>query len=48
MMYADTYMTKEEFRTMFDHSLYDQMRVKYQCEQAFPEAYDKVSKAARS
>jgi len=48
MMYADTYMTREEFRSMFDHSLYDQMRVKYQCEEAFPEAYDKVSKAART
>jgi delta24-sterol reductase len=47
MMYADTYMTRDEFRSMFDHSLYDQMRVKYQCHEAFPEAYDKVSKSAR-
>ena len=23
MMYADSYMTREEFREMFDHSLYD-------------------------
>ena len=23
MMYADSYMTREEFRAMFDHSLYD-------------------------
>jgi len=47
MLYADTYMTREEFRAMFDHSLYDQMRAKYQAEEAFPEIYDKVSKAAR-
>ena len=23
MMYADSYMTREEFREMFDHTLYD-------------------------
>ena len=23
MMYADSYMTQEEFRAMFDHQLYD-------------------------
>merc|ERR1712111_218373 len=23
MMYADSYMTKDEFRAMFDHTLYD-------------------------
>ena len=23
MMYADSYMTRDEFRAMFDHSLYD-------------------------
>lgn len=47
MMYADTYMTREEFRMMFDHSLYDELRKKMNCEQAFPEVYDKVSKSAR-
>lgn len=33
---------------MFDHSLYDRMRdsLPY-CKDAFPEIYDKVSKAAR-
>ena len=25
MMYADSYMTREEFRSMFDHSLYDRL-----------------------
>lgn len=47
MLYADMYMTREEFRQMFDHKLYDQTRKKYNCEDAFPEVYDKVSKAAR-
>jgi len=48
MMYADSYMSKEEFREMFDHTLYDEMREKYQCTKAFPDVYDKVNKAARS
>lgn len=47
MLYADTYMTKEEFRKMFDHSLYDKLRDELKCKPAFPEVYDKVSKAAR-
>lgn len=48
MMYADSYMTKEEFREMFDHTLYDEMREKYNCIGAFPDVYDKVNKAARA
>lgn len=27
-LYADTFMTREEFREMFNHELYDKMRVK--------------------
>ena len=39
---------REEFREMFDHRLYDKLRttIPY-CHEAFPEVYDKVSKAAR-
>ena len=48
MMYADSYMTKEEFRFMFDHTLYDEMRERYQCKEAFPDVYDKVNKKARA
>ncbi|KAF7268520.1 hypothetical protein GWI33_018395 [Rhynchophorus ferrugineus] len=48
MLYADTYMTREEFRKMFDHTLYDKLRTKLECKEAFPEVYDKVSRAARS
>ena len=48
MMYADSYMTKQEFRSMFDHTLYDQMRKRLKCDGSFPEVFDKVNKAARS
>jgi len=48
MMYADSYMSKEEFQTMFDHSLYFKMRDANNCKKAFPEVYDKVNKAARA
>jgi len=47
MLYADVYMTREEFREMFDHSMYDELRIKYNCTKAFPEVYDKISRAAR-
>nr|XP_045626096.1 delta(24)-sterol reductase-like isoform X2 [Procambarus clarkii] len=47
MMYADSYMTREEYREMFDHSLYDKMREKLNCQNAFPEVYDKVNRKAR-
>jgi delta24-sterol reductase len=41
-LYADTFMTREEFRQMFDLSLYDEVRKKYGAEGAFPELYDKI------
>lgn len=45
MLYADSYMTREEFYEMFDHSLYNKMRKKLPlCEKALPEIYDKVHK----
>jgi delta24-sterol reductase len=47
-LYADTYMTRDEFYQMFDHNLYNQLRKKYGCEKAFPEVYDKISKEARA
>lgn len=48
-LYADTFMTREEFREMFDHTAYDAMRQKLPlCKQAFPEIYDKVSADARA
>jgi len=47
MLYADSYLTREEFRQMFDHSLYDVMRQQLACDGAFPEVYDKVNRSAR-
>jgi Delta24-sterol reductase len=43
MLYADTYMNREEFREMFDHELYDKMREKYNCEKSFDDVFGKVS-----
>jgi hypothetical protein len=37
MLYADSYMTKEEFRQMFDHTMYDRLRSQLKCTDAFPE-----------
>jgi len=47
MLYPDCYMDRDEFRQMFDHSLYDKVRKQFHCEKAFPEVYDKVCKRAR-
>ncbi|MEZ4922005.1 MAG: FAD-binding oxidoreductase [Crocinitomicaceae bacterium] len=44
-MYAKTFMTKEQYRTMFDHTYYDQLREKIpDVKKAFPEVYDKLAK----
>uniref|UniRef100_A0A9L0RPH1 Delta(24)-sterol reductase n=1 Tax=Equus caballus TaxID=9796 RepID=A0A9L0RPH1_HORSE len=47
MLYADCYMNREEFWEMFDGSLYHKLRKQLGCEDAFPEVYDKICKAAR-
>ncbi|XP_067008969.2 delta(24)-sterol reductase [Anabrus simplex] len=47
MLYADSFRSREEFRNMFDHTLYDKLRNKYDCKEAFPDVYDKASKSAR-
>jgi len=48
MLYADSFLSREEFRNMFDHELYDRMRIKFDCNKAFPEVYDKVNRMVRS
>ena len=48
MLYADSYLTFEEFREMFDHSVYDTVRKRLSCDGAFPQVYDKVNRFARS
>lgn len=47
MLYADCYMNREEFWEMFDGSLYHKLREQLNCQDAFPEVYDKICKAAR-
>ena len=47
-LYADTYQTREELREMFDHTLLDKLRQEKDAVNAFPEPYDKVSRAARN
>lgn len=41
-LYADIFMTKEEFQEMFDLKLYEEVRVKYKANGAFPHLYYKV------
>ena len=41
-LYADTFMTREEFAAMFSRELYDQVRERYGAEGAFPDLYDKI------
>jgi len=42
MLYADTFMTREEFEEMFNHEPYREVRKAYGADRAFPEVYDKV------
>jgi len=49
MLYADTFMSKDQFREMFDHKLYDQLRKSLpQVSSRFPEVYDKVCITSRA
>ncbi|CAI4228273.1 unnamed protein product [Auanema sp. JU1783] len=41
-LYADIFMTEDEFNVMFDMTLYNEVRQKYKCDGAFPRLYDKV------
>jgi len=47
-LYAKTLLSEEDFRAMFDHSAYEELREKLPfCKQAFGEIYDKVSLRGR-
>lgn len=47
-LYARTFMNRDEFRTMFDHTDYDLLRERLPyCLQGFDEVYDKVSSKGR-
>ena len=46
-LYADTFLTPDEFRKMFDHRTYDRLRKQYKCDGRLPVVYDKVCRKAR-
>ena len=46
MLYADSYMNREEFTKMFDHTHYWAMKNKYDPRDGFPDVYSKVCKQA--
>ncbi|PAV75789.1 hypothetical protein WR25_11732 isoform A [Diploscapter pachys] len=41
-LYADIFMTEDEFEEMFDLTLYNKVRTAYSCNGAFPTLYDKI------
>lgn len=41
-LYADCFMSRKQFREMFDTSIYDKVRKSRGCCYAFPDVYDKV------
>ncbi|MCA9710192.1 MAG: hypothetical protein KDK70_30410, partial [Myxococcales bacterium] len=41
-LYADTFMTEDEFEEMFDHTLYARVRARYGAEGAFPSLFGKT------
>ena len=41
-LYADIFMTRDEFDEMFDLTLYERCRQTYSANGAFPHLYDKV------
>ena len=47
MLYADSYLSRTDFRKMFDHSHYDQVKRRDDPENAFPQIYEKVCKNAK-
>jgi len=45
-LYTDSFLTREEFNRMFVTKVYHEVREKLKCKDAFPDAYDKISRAA--
>jgi delta24-sterol reductase len=48
LLYADNFLSEQDFHEMFDHTLYNRMRTQLGCSDAFPDVYNKVSRAART
>eukprot|EP00808_Paulinella_micropora_P002895 g14766.t1 len=47
MLYADSYLSLEDFQKMFDHTHYHKMKAKYDPNEAFPVIFEKVCKKAQ-
>jgi hypothetical protein len=47
MLYAECYMTRDEFGKMFDRKLYDDLRQRLGADKAFPDIYDKIVEPKR-
>ncbi|KAK6051717.1 hypothetical protein COOONC_10779, partial [Cooperia oncophora] len=48
VVHGGTDMSRSEFWQMFDSSLYEWLRVKYNCKEAFLDVYDKVRSIAQT
>jgi len=48
MLYADSYLTRDEFYEMFDHTHYTDMKTVYDPKEAFPVVFEKVCKKAQA
>jgi hypothetical protein len=46
MLYADVYLSKEQFEEMFDHTLLNECREKYKAHGAFLTPFEKMVKKA--
>ncbi|XP_021959342.1 delta(24)-sterol reductase [Folsomia candida] len=42
-LYADTFLSRDEFYEMFDPTMYNKVRKQLNCENAFPDVYEKIS-----
>lgn len=42
MLYGENLMGCQQFHKMFDHTLYDEMRQKLNCQKAFPDVFNKI------
>merc|ERR1719277_2571722 len=47
MLYADSYMSRQEFGRMFDRTLYEDLRRRLGADKAFPDIYDKIVEPSR-
>lgn len=42
LLYADVFISRQEFEKMFNLTLYERMRIKFNANHAFPHVWDKI------